>query len=179
MVNEVRASHAAVPVEETDFWGLYDRALPSIYGYFLRRADSALAEDLTQEVLLQAARTFRSGDGAKVTMPWLMTVARSRLVDHHRAEARRNRKLVLAWSTQRSETTSAEADFDAGHLTAETERALASLPAAQRAALVLRHLDDLSVAEVAEALGRSVRATESLLARARQSFRSAMEVAPS
>ena len=45
---------------------------------------------------------------------------------------------------------------------------LAQLPAAQRAALVFRYVDDLSTAEVAELLDRSVAATESLLARARR-----------
>jgi RNA polymerase sigma-70 factor (ECF subfamily) len=43
----------------------------------------------------------------------------------------------------------------------------------QRAALVLRHLDGYSVPEVAAALGRSVEATESLLARGRRHFRRA------
>jgi RNA polymerase sigma-70 factor (ECF subfamily) len=37
--------------------------------------------------------------------------------------------------------------------------------------LSLRYLDDLTVPEVADALGRSVHATESLLARARRAFR--------
>ena len=49
--------------------------------------------------------------------------------------------------------------------------ALAAVPPVQRAALALRYLDDLSVAGVAEALDRSVRATESLLARGRDNFR--------
>lgn len=173
-MNDVTASVLGAPPDEQAFWDLYGRALPAVYGYFVRRAGASVAEDLTQEVLMQAARTFRNGDAAKVTLPWVMTVAKSRLVDHHRAEARRERKLVLAWSAQRPESAGADADFDAGHLTEETERALESLPPAQRAALVLHHLDDLSVAEVADTLGRSVRATESLLARARRSFRLAL-----
>lgn len=52
---------------------------------------------------------------------------------------------------------------------------LASLPAQYRSVLVLRYLDDLGVPECADLLGRSVRATESLLARARNAFRSAYE----
>ena len=43
--------------------------------------------------------------------------------------------------------------------------ALAFVPGDQRIALVLRHVDGLSVPEVAAALGRSVEAAESLLAR--------------
>jgi len=42
-----------------------------------------------------------------------------------------------------------------------------------QAVLTLRYLDDLSVAEVAHELGRSLHATESLLARAKTAFRRA------
>jgi DNA-directed RNA polymerase specialized sigma24 family protein len=40
----------------------------------------------------------------------------------------------------------------------------------QRAALIFRYVDDMSVAEVAEQLDRSLSATESLLARARRNL---------
>ncbi len=43
----------------------------------------------------------------------------------------------------------------------------------QRSALVLRYFDGLPVPEVADRLGRSVHATESLLVRARRDFRAA------
>ena len=51
---------------------------------------------------------------------------------------------------------------------------LASLPPHHRAALTLRYLDGLPVDEVAGHLGRSVHATESLLMRAKASFRRAV-----
>ncbi len=50
-------------------------------------------------------------------------------------------------------------------------RALARLSGHQRAALTLRYLDGLPVAEVAELLGRSVHATETLLVRAKVALR--------
>ena len=52
-----------------------------------------------------------------------------------------------------------------------TIAALARLPDDQRVALILRYVDDLTVADVANELGRSVRATESLLVRARRTLR--------
>src|SRR3712207_1533234 len=50
-------------------------------------------------------------------------------------------------------------------------RVMRELPPDYQAVLSLRYLDDLSVPEVADALGRSVHATESLLVRARRAFR--------
>jgi RNA polymerase sigma-70 factor (ECF subfamily) len=50
---------------------------------------------------------------------------------------------------------------------------LRSLPTSQRAVLVFVVLDDLPVAEAARLLGKSRGATESLLFRARDSFRRA------
>jgi RNA polymerase sigma-70 factor (ECF subfamily) len=54
-------------------------------------------------------------------------------------------------------------------------RALSRLSGPQRAALVLRYLDSLPVAEVAEHLGRSLHATETLLVRARGALRRVYE----
>ena len=48
---------------------------------------------------------------------------------------------------------------------------LSRLPAAQRAAVVLRYLDDLSVRDVARLMGRSEKAIESLLSRGREALR--------
>jgi RNA polymerase sigma-70 factor (ECF subfamily) len=52
---------------------------------------------------------------------------------------------------------------------------LGRLSPAHRAALVLRYLDDLPVPQVAEALDRTLHATEALLVRARRAFRAAYE----
>ena len=51
----------------------------------------------------------------------------------------------------------------------------ACLPAGQRAALILHHVDDLSVRDVASALHRSEGAVEALLSRGRARFREIYE----
>ena len=53
------------------------------------------------------------------------------------------------------------------------EFAIAQLPADQRIALLFRYLDGLTVREVSTVIGRSEKATESLLSRARDGFRRA------
>jgi RNA polymerase sigma-70 factor (ECF subfamily) len=56
--------------------------------------------------------------------------------------------------------------------------ALGSLSTNHRLALILRYVDDLPVAEVAKEIGKSVRATESILTRARTALGAAYDRVP-
>jgi RNA polymerase sigma-70 factor (ECF subfamily) len=57
----------------------------------------------------------------------------------------------------------------------EVHRALAKLPARQRAALLLRHFDGLSYQEIAAVLGVSAKAVDSILQRGRDSLRKLLQ----
>ena len=143
-----------------------DRALPEVYGYLLRRCGSrTLAEDLTSESILAAVDQVCRGTLHSITVPYLIGIARHKLVDHWRREERERRHLTSYAGGAPDETT--DAHFEPGR----ADVALAALNPMQRAALTLRYIDDLSVPEVANALGRSVHATETLLGRAKRSFR--------
>jgi RNA polymerase sigma-70 factor (ECF subfamily) len=148
------------------FLDLYERAFQEVYSYVVSRlSDRSAAEDITQEVFVIGARHVAGG--GDVNVAWLKTVARNKLIDHWRAQAREDRNLALVCSTEQTSV------FD-GTKPADAERVsqvLADLNPTYRAALVLRHLDGLSVPEVATHLDRSVEATEQVLSRARAAFR--------
>lgn len=149
------------------FLDLYERAFPDVYSYVASRVgDRGAAEDVTQEVFVAGARHVALGND--VDVGWLKTVARNKLIDHWRARARDDRKLALAYSAEPTPTADSGSPPDADRVT----QVLADLNPTYRAALVLRHLDGLSVPEVAELLDRSVEATEQVLSRARAAFRS-------
>jgi RNA polymerase sigma-70 factor (ECF subfamily) len=93
------------------------------------------------------------------------------LIDHHRRAKREKTKLRLIAGRREHE----EDDLPCELSSAEAHAALQALSTPHRLALMLRYLDDLSVADVARLLGKSVRATESLLARARTALRTAYE----
>jgi len=147
---------------------LYDRALPEVYGYLLPRCGSPpVAEDICAETFLAAVAAVQRGTVERVTVAWLVGVARHKLVDHWRRLAREERKLALV----HDEAAVSEDPWDA-HLDAAVARAvLGELGAHHQAALTLRYLDGLGVAEVADHLGRTLHATEALLVRARSAFR--------
>jgi RNA polymerase sigma-70 factor (ECF subfamily) len=147
---------------------LYDRALPEVYGYLVRRCDGATtAEDLTAETFLAAVAAVQKGTVERLTVAWLIGVARHKLVDHWRRRAREERNLAAV----ADETAEADDPWDAELDAVVAHEALARLGAHHRVALTLRYLDGLPVPEVADQLGRTVHATEALLVRARLAFR--------
>ena len=151
-------------------FSLYDETARQVYRYLYRLSggEAALAEDLTQETFLTAVGRFKDGRADEVTVQWLMGVARHKLLEHHRRAGREARRLRLVFS--RADDDALEPDRRG----ASHEQAVAllrGLSGDQRTALALRYVEDLAVAEVASAMGRSVRATESLLARARRALR--------
>ena len=147
---------------------LYESALPEVYGYLLARCgDRGIAEELTSETFLGAVSACRGPGVAPVSTPWLIGVARHKLVDHWRRREREERGLRVVHESEPESVDPWDAELDA----LLAREVLESLGAHHRAALTLRYLDGLSVAEVAHVLGRTVHATEALLVRARSAFR--------
>jgi RNA polymerase sigma-70 factor (ECF subfamily) len=149
---------------------IYPVALPQVHGYLLPRCGSvALAEDLTADTFMAAVRALRQRTVGEPTVGWLVGVARHKLVDHWRRTGREQRTLAAVADEAESVDDPWEEWLDAQ----AAHAALARLSAAHRGVLTLRYLDGLPVAEVAEHLGRSLHATETLLVRARAALRHA------
>ncbi len=148
---------------------LYDEALPAVYGYFVRRCgDRGTAEDLTSETFLAAMDAARKPSPPPMSVPWLIGVARHKLADHYR---RRHDRFDVPVA-ELPEPADPVDDWDAELDRIVAEAVLARLPQHHRTVLALRYLDDCSVGECAELIGRTVHATEALLVRARRAFRS-------
>lgn len=147
---------------------LYDSALPHVYGYLLSRCgDRVVAEDLTSDTFLAAAA---AASDAPCTIGWLIGIARHKLADHWRWQARQERLLVAAADgVQDADPWEAELEVLRAHAV------LDKLSPPYRAVLTLRYLDGCSVAETAELIDRTVQATEGLLVRARRAFRNDYE----
>jgi RNA polymerase sigma-70 factor (ECF subfamily) len=147
---------------------LYDEALPAVYGYFVRRCgDRSTAEDLTSDTFLAAMDAARKTSAPPITVPWLIGVARHKLADHYR----RGHHRFAVPVAEPPEPAGPADDWDAELDRIVAEGVLAALPEHHRAVLALRYLDDRSVPECAELIGRTVHATEALLVRARRAFR--------
>jgi RNA polymerase sigma-70 factor (ECF subfamily) len=152
---------------------LYDDALPVVYGYLLRRCgDRGTAEDLTSETFLAAMDAARKAAARRdpappMTVPWLLGVARHKLADHYRR--RHDRMSVPVAELPEPAEASDDWDVELDRIVAES--VLARLSEQHRTVLALRYMDDCSVPECAQLIGRTVHATEALLVRARRAFR--------
>jgi RNA polymerase sigma-70 factor (ECF subfamily) len=155
------------PAREPELVELYRHTVTTVHRYLskLTGGDRALTEDLTQEVYLSALRAMRSR-GEALGSGWLMVTARNAFLQRLRSQSRRERReeavVVVGRAGAPATTDHAGAVSDQD----EARRLLAGLSPDQRVAFVLRHADDLPVAEIARLLGRSPRATQSLLQRA-------------
>jgi len=167
-VRDTVQGFAEICADEAAFRAWYEDAAPRVYSYLFARTggDHALTEDLTQQAFIKAIAARASYDGRAPIAAWICGIARNLLTDHHRRADRE----------ERSHLRMVVREIDAGPAQAHAERddvlsTLRRLPALQRAVLVLRYLDDMTVREVARSVGKTEGATESLLSRARDSFR--------
>ena len=137
------------------FSAMYDEALPVVYGFISLRVggNRSLAEDLTAEAFASAVGEYRAGRPEVMTTSWLCTVAKRRLIDHWRRENVASKKVIPL--TARGLTFDAP---DVGEREAVVQ-ALGALSSEQRAALVMQHVEGFSVAEIADLIGRTTKAT--------------------
>jgi RNA polymerase sigma-70 factor (ECF subfamily) len=151
------------------FVQFYDHALDEVFRYLARAVlgNRAAAEDLTQETFAAAALAAQAGRTEALTMPWVMGVARHKMVDHYRRVARDERHLAQAW-VDISESIEPDA-LDRADLTVVLEM-LRDLSPEHRLVLILKYVDELSAQEIATMLDRSLPATKSLLSRARRAL---------
>lgn len=144
-------------------WGeLYRGLAPAVLGY-LRANGAPDAEDTLGEVFLQVARDVPSFYGEERGFrSWVFTIAHHRLIDARRHAARRPLELAAEppEPREREEDVADKALAKIG--TEEVERVLELLSPDQRAVLLLRVIGDLSIEDVAKALGKRPGAVKAL-----------------
>jgi RNA polymerase sigma-70 factor, ECF subfamily len=148
------------------------RHAPRVYALARRMlGDGAEAEDVTQEAMLRLWRAAPDWEERAALGTWLYRVASNLCIDR----LRRRRALTgVELPEIADEAPGAVRRLEADDRAAALQAALAGLPERQRLAIVLRHFEDRSNPEIAEALDLSVEAVESLLARGRRALAAAL-----
>ena len=174
---ERRTEFHAIVVDERRFREWYDVAARRVYAYLFGRCggEASLAEELTQLTFIDAIRHRETYDGRADSVTWLIAIGRNRLLDHLRRQEREERRRLRIVVREIAVGDGQEAAWDTLEDRDQIVRAMRLLPANQRAALILHHVDGLPVREVAIAMQRSQTAIESLLSRGRERFRMVYE----
>ena len=172
----MRRLHELLQNRDAAAWDeFYEEHGRELYGFVFRlvRGDSQTAADVFQDTWLDAISRIGQFDPKRGELrSWLFGIARRRVALHWRQR--------LA----RSGTARAEIPIEAldgavvpddviEHLeqTAVVQASLLALPPERRRVLVDKYVEELSVSQIAARTGKSPKAVESLLSRAREQFR--------
>jgi RNA polymerase sigma factor (sigma-70 family) len=134
----------------------------------LRRLVGPAADDCFQETFLAAMRNYDNLKTSDNLEGWILTIARSKAVDHWRKEARQplpSESVLYAVDQQAAPESWPSGDEG------DVWESVESLPAKQRQAVTLRFAGDLSHAEIAAVMGVSPEAARKNLSQALQTLR--------
>jgi RNA polymerase sigma-70 factor (ECF subfamily) len=152
----------AIQGDQMAFSRLYEEYFDKIYRYVaVRIGDRAEAEDMTQQVFLKAVQSVTSFKWRGVPFSaWLFRIAHNQVVDYLRKRKKRPATLFdeSLVSSDSNPVLMAERSLDIEQLKSATKR----LTEAQCEVISLRFAGGLSVAQVAETMGRSQGAVKAL-----------------
>lgn len=134
------------------FAELYGHFAPRVKGFLMRSgADASLAEECAQEVMVTVWKKAHMFDASRASVAtWIFTIARNRKIDALRKQ-RRPEPEDLTWGPAEEP---AQADVIALQQESETlVRAIAELPAQQRALIEKAYFGDLTHSEIAAQTG--------------------------
>jgi RNA polymerase sigma-70 factor, ECF subfamily len=173
---------------EVAFREFFHNYFPRLYRFTLRRVgyDQEVARDAAQATLVRGVRKLHLYRGEASLFTWLCQIARHELADQHARTARQSAAGARLVAREEDPAVRASLESIPADPTSEPEgirqreelagivhAALDYLPQRYAQVLELKYLEDLSVDSIAERLGVTSTAAQSLLARARAAFRDA------
>jgi RNA polymerase sigma factor (sigma-70 family) len=149
--------------DEKAFETLVRRYKSKVYTtIYLIVKDTFVAEDLMQDVFIKSVDVLRSGrynDEGKF-LPWILRIAHNMAIDYFRRDKRYPNVVFEDGSSVFNTLDFAEDSFEEIQIREESHSHLRSLikmlPDTQREVLVMRHYEDMSFQEIADATGVSI-----------------------
>lgn len=169
--------------DQRAFDEFFNASAPRLLAFLARRSgmDSAGIEDIVQNSLIKAIRNLDRYRGEAALFTWLTEICRHELADVSRKSARRPAHMSLdepyadsymeGHQLQASRAAEPLWQVDAASQRSAVMKVLQRLPAHYAIALEAKYGDGMSVEDIAQQLGLTRIAAQSLLARAREEFR--------
>jgi RNA polymerase sigma-70 factor (ECF subfamily) len=151
------------------------RFADGLYAYVRSRLAPRYDEvdDLVQEIFLAAWENLNRYQGSGLLRAWVMGIARHKVEDYYRARLRALEPIEDSHQDHLASSVVPEFHEALEHeeMEAKTRSVLASLPDPYRLALIWRYWEQASAREMALKTGKTEKAIERILARARAEFR--------
>ena len=175
MGDEKRLLERAGEYDPVALGRIYDQYSVKIYNYiYYRIGDVHVAEDLTAEVFLKVLEAVKASAGWKISLSgWLYRIAHNLVVDYFRRRHKReslplDERLMVAPDNS---APSLERIFTQQRLRA----AISRLTEDQQQVIILKFVEEMSNAEVAEILGKTEGAVKALQHRALVALRQILQ----
>jgi RNA polymerase sigma-70 factor, ECF subfamily len=181
-LNEAEAIERAKQGDAQAFQALYDRHKRRVYSLCLRMtANTAEAEDLTQEAFLQLYRKIATFRGESAFSTWLHRLSVNVVLMHLRKKSLP--VVSLEETTQGSDDDSPKKDFGADDLALagsidrlQLQKAVDDLPPGYRTIFVLHDVEGYEHNEIATIVGCSIGNSKSQLHKARMKLRDLLKL---
>ena len=173
--------------DERAFGAFFEVYFPRLYRFALPRLgrDVEASREVVQATLVKVMRNLASYRGEAALFTWMCQICRREIVDYLRATRRRSERLVLLddddeiraalESIEAPEETNPSVQYSRAELRRVVRQVLDRLPERYGDVLEWKYIEGRSVEEIGALLGIGHIAAQSLLARARISFRQALE----
>jgi RNA polymerase sigma factor (sigma-70 family) len=164
-------------LEDTEAFGeLFRRHAPRLHAYISRRLGHTLADDLVSETFTTAFRQRDRFDGRADFGAWLWGIASNLIAKHHRRETRMYRAFARTGVDPAEDDVAEQASdrASAAALGPHLAKALASLGAQDRNAVLLLAWGEMSYPEIAATLELPVGTVKTKIHRARAKLRKAL-----
>ena len=180
--NDLKLARSLVTGDEKQFNQFFEHFFPRLYRFaFSRLSDKSIVEDVVQSTLMNAMRSMKNYRGEASMFTWLCQICRNEMAMIYRKQGKSVptvtanddaiRPILESLESESATPEQHYLDLEARKLLAEV---LDFLPGNYGVALEWKYVLGLSVAEIANRLELTELATQSLLARARTSFRNAL-----
>ncbi|MEK7559372.1 MAG: sigma-70 family RNA polymerase sigma factor, partial [Patescibacteria group bacterium] len=171
LVNRILDGDSQAVIE---FYNLYS---PKILKYLNVKLSPEDAQEILNDVFFEAVDSLTLLRNKDNISAWLYKIAQNKTADYYRKK--KIKSIILSQvpflKIIASEISDPEFQFEKNKIRDEIEKAFLSLPMQYRKILKLHYEDNIPVKDLAPVLNLSFKAAESLLYRARQSFKTAYD----
>jgi len=159
---------------------LYNAFSDRLYSLVYNRVgrDQQAAEDIVQETFLAAIKSSNKFRGQSKLYTWLCSIAYHKISDYYRSQRRQNGNQSPSQNVHVEDMEQlkgidppAPSLIESEESRLITEQAMSSLPLDYQSVLTFKYIEDMSVREIGQIMGRTEKSVEGLLKRARQELR--------